>query len=924
MPGFPRRTVATVLALTVAALSLAPTTVARAGDLAEPSLSVFFVEDLADIEIGEFAQRHGIVPILPIEDQQLVTFTASDLPRALLAVRNDPLTLAASEATYDHTFNALYPQQWYLRNVGQSYAVGLARLIVTSLGIDQLIDAFPATAGKDIGWEAARQLPVCAGQTCSGAGVTVGVIDSGVDARHPDLAGAVSIASKSLVGGTVDDSNGHGTFIAGLIAARDDASGMVGVAPSASVLAVETSIDGSSSTATNASGIRYAVQNGATVLNLSFGSGAQNDVMRAAINEVTAPPYNAIVVAAAGNDAAEKVNYPASYSHVVSVSGTDSSGDWAEFSTWNDAVDVAAPGALILSLLAKNAPLDCTHSGYEIASIGLVLGYEGPNDCGFIDGNPDAEYKVASGTSYAAPLVAGAAALAKQKWPTLTSDEFEMLVRATAEDAGPPGPDVFFGAGSLSLARLLAFNFPPSVPPGQIGFTAPTIVGDGAMTTQLFVRPENKEGEADIVSVTMNLAAVGGEAEASLSSQGGLLFQSAPFSIPSSIAPGSYSVPVAVRDSGGATATASAPLVIVATAAEVPATHPGPQMLAPGTRDVAFTIARPSSKRERITRKKTLMISGTAGLDASTIEVNGEPAEIDLAGKAWGARVKLKEGKNKLRIESFDVTRTASSSQDVTVTLDTKAPPAVTDLQVARAGSKSTVTWSAPKEGGVSGYHVYRMQGGRRVELTTTRTLSATIEGDGPFAITAEDRAGNEGPAASTAPAAIQGSANFRDVPTNHYAAVAIESLRARGVVGGNGGVFAPDAAVTRAEFAKMLALVFGKAPSMDAAAIDVTQTHPLAGFVGTAMKLGWARGEAGKFYPDRALTRMEAARMLVRAAAMKIGTSERFSDLTGEDDRLATTLLAAGILAGRNGSFEPARPLTRGESATILYNASR
>jgi Subtilase family len=299
--------------------------------------------------------------------------------------------------------------------------------------------------------------------------VTVAVIDSGVDTSHPELAGRI-LDSESFVGGSARDSLGHGTFVAGIVAAGvENGIGIAGLAPSAELLVAK--VVTSSRTIpveAEARAIRWAVDNGARVINMSLGairdpldpnrdsfSRLEADAIAYAVSK------GAVVVAAVGNaDQApyapwRYANYPAALPHVLGVSAITEAGSVPKFSNRDKIYnDLAAPGREILSTFPR--PLTarfpaCADQGYST--------------CG-----PD-EYREAQGTSFAAPQVTAAAAVLLGTRPTLRPEQVTAILERTAADADSTtgcllcltGRDEHSGWGQLDVAAALA-SLPDEIP----------------------------------------------------------------------------------------------------------------------------------------------------------------------------------------------------------------------------------------------------------------------------------------------------------------------------------------------------------------------------------------------------------------------------------------------------------------------------
>ena len=302
--------------------------------------------------------------------------------------------------------------------------------------------------------------------------VRVAVIDSGIDAGHPEFAGKI-VAAKSFVGGSaLRDEQGHGTFVAGLIAAAvNNAEGIAGLAPSAELLVAKVvTADGNISVEAEARAIRWAVDNGARVINMSLG-GVRDplDPGRDTFSplESAAIAYAAskgvVVVAAVGNsDQAPEMpwryaSYPAALPHVLGVSALAKDGSAPIFSN-RDAIynDVAAPGEDVLSTLPRALTAEnpaCAEQGYS--------------PCG-----PD-EYREAEGTSFAAPQVSAAAATLLAVRPSLQPEQVTAILERSAVDSTPANGcrrclylrDSFTGWGRLDVAaalEALSAELPPA------------------------------------------------------------------------------------------------------------------------------------------------------------------------------------------------------------------------------------------------------------------------------------------------------------------------------------------------------------------------------------------------------------------------------------------------------------------------------
>ncbi len=293
------------------------------------------------------------------------------------------------------------------------------------------------------------------------APVLVGVVDTGIDVGHPEFAGKIAVA-RSFVGGTVDDEIGHGTFVAGEIAAAiGNGQGIAGIAfPAQLIVAKVIGSDGTIDPDIEAKAIRWEVDRGAKVINLSLGAvrdpadpvvDSFSVVEAAAIRYATS--HGVLVVAAVGNgdDSPSTpwpyASYPAALPHVIGVGALSQDNSIPAFSN-RDAVytDIVAPGVGILSTFPRALTAQrpgCADQGYS--------------DCAGRD------YRDGEGTSFAVPQVSAAAALLLATDPVLTPDQLSTILERSADDVSPAtgcphclvGRDSRSGWGSLDIAAAL-------------------------------------------------------------------------------------------------------------------------------------------------------------------------------------------------------------------------------------------------------------------------------------------------------------------------------------------------------------------------------------------------------------------------------------------------------------------------------------
>jgi thermitase len=383
------------------------------------------------------------------------------------------------------------------------------------------------------------------GTYASAGGATLAIVDTGIDAAHPDLkAHVLATASANCVSpsgsctaGPAPDDNGHGTHVAGIAAAEtNNGTGVAGTAYSSAIVPVkvlDSNAQGSYASITN--GIMWAAQQGARAINLSLGGSAYSQTLCDAVSKATA--LGSLVVASAGNSSSSAPNYPAACPGAVGVAATDSGDSPASFSNFGSPnVFVSAPGVSIYSTY------------------------------------PHAGYTTMSGTSMAAPFVTGLAALLFGELPGRTITDVKTLLATTSDKVGSSGYgsdpygtcasctwNASYGYGRIDLARALAV----SAPAADFGITASppeaTAPQGGAATYTVSVTPYNGfAGAVDLSVAGLPSGASATFVPSSVSAPGSSVLA---VTLAQSVAPGSYRVDITGR-SGSITHVFSVTLVV--------------------------------------------------------------------------------------------------------------------------------------------------------------------------------------------------------------------------------------------------------------------------------------------------------------------------------------------------------------------------
>ncbi|ADL07261.1 S8 family peptidase [Thermosediminibacter oceani] len=271
--------------------------------------------------------------------------------------------------------------------------------------------------GQEIPWGVKKVAAQSAWSTCRGESVRVGIIDTGIDLYHPDLKDNIKDACGILDCKNILDDNGHGTHVAGTIAALDNDIGVVGVAPKVEIYAVKA-FDryGRGNISNIVEALNWCLEKKVHVVNMSFGVKNRSFALRRAIEKLY--KNNIVLVAAAGNTGKEdSVLYPAKYPEVIGVAALNMHDRPASFSSSGPEVDIIAPGVDIPSTYKNGG------------------------------------YKLMSGTSMATPHVTGAAALLLSL-TRMSPQEVKSFLMDTARDLGLPKEKQ--GAGLLDVSSAVS------------------------------------------------------------------------------------------------------------------------------------------------------------------------------------------------------------------------------------------------------------------------------------------------------------------------------------------------------------------------------------------------------------------------------------------------------------------------------------
>lgn len=794
------------------------------------------IEDLGNPEHDTFALTFA-------PDQDLAYVLASET--ADFDLEPNYLVHAASLPTDNYYAS----EQWYLKNTGQSFH---ASATTTSEG----------TKDMDINWQ-----PVFENSNLRGNGITIAVIDSGINSNHPDLQGNLWVnpyeKADSLDNdgnGYIDDTNGwnfidennqlsdglgHGTIAAGIIAAVANTKGIIGIAPQTKVMTLKVlDSNGAGSTADVVQAINYAVAKGAKVINMSFGGpGASTTAVTQTCSNAVAAGI--VLVAAAGNtnQDIDTSNFgPANLPTVIAVGSIDSKGNKASFSNTGTKLELVTPGVFILSTRAGST----SELSQNILADGSIL--------------PDG-YIIQSGTSFSTPMVSAAAGLLLEQNPTFTANDVRTHLQQSAKDLGITGKDTQFGYGLLNIAGALNISTIINQPPQIINATLSqnTIQNNIASSTMLTVTVSDSDGLSDITSVVADLTNIG-KGILPLISQGNGLFVSPP--ITTNAAAGTYEISVIATDTQNQTAKTAIVIQVSEIASQL-------NIIAP-TLETAFQ-----------TSEGLVTFSGTTSGPIAKIIINDTLVNNYIPGSTtWNQAMNVPDGTTVYNVNGYNSTNQLVASDSIVIT--------------------KTATTISPT-------------------VTTTTETNTT------------KKKKNRHHHSSSSISTEQQVVNFVDLPVSHFAYSQIQDLTFKEALHGQitsaGTYFFPNNSTTRGEFLKISMRDAGLTQSSCSSTItqlnDITDS-PFKDDISCAVFNNIIGDSYANFYPNMPITRAEAIIWLVRIRRLILTSGfNSFPDI--KDPTIASYVETArqrNWVSGQNGLFYPYNNLTRAESAKLIVNS--
>ena len=295
----------------------------------------------------------------------------------------------------------------------------------------------PQSIGAERAWDV----------TLGDPSIIIAVVDTGIDPDHPDLVGKLVLTKNYVKGERPTDSFGHGTHVAGIAAASiNNGTGTAGICGRCSLMSVKVlGANGSGLTSDVASGIIFATDHGARVINLSLGSSSRTTIIRDALDYASS--NNVLPVVAMGNANSDQVGDLAYWYSALSVGAVDQRGQKASFSNFGLQTDVTAPGVAVLSTMPTYPVTLNTQYGYKM------------------------NYDALSGTSMATPVVAGLAGLLLSRNPTLTANQVKGIIESSAGNGA--SFDLISGFGSVHADDAIAAAGQAEGSPPTLNFISP-------------------------------------------------------------------------------------------------------------------------------------------------------------------------------------------------------------------------------------------------------------------------------------------------------------------------------------------------------------------------------------------------------------------------------------------------------------------
>ncbi|KIL46699.1 methionine adenosyltransferase [Jeotgalibacillus alimentarius] len=688
----------------------------------------------------------------------------------------------------------------------------------------------------------------------TGHGVKIGIIDSGI-AAHNDLriAGGASFVSYTT---SYRDDNGHGTHVTGIASALDNQIGIKGIASGADIYALKAfDHTGTGTLSSMIAALDWAVKNEMDIVNMSLGSEYDSSAARRAIEQAEAE--GVLMIASSGNNgqkSGHKVSYPAAYPETIAVGAVDRNRNYASFSSVGTAVDLVAPGT-------------------DIGSTYL-----------------NERYVRMSGTSMAAPYVTGAAALLMEKYPAADSQWIKEQLLEAAVDLGSPGRDIYYGEGLLQLQMLTGLTAPDQVKVIEAPEAVQGLVGEKQKVNATALL-ENGE----VLDLARNDEAVWRSLNSRIAevTDGEVYFKQA----------GETEVTVTYQDK---TRRILVTVLPVLSAESSLSGTIGEDLLPQVMVKTAVGESRVLDSDEGkwlLSDDQSLVINPDGSI--SLVRAGEYNLTVTFMGSEINIPIRVK---GELRTDSLIQGQPGDTFLPELRYYISKDQFEYVSLEELNAEIED------PSIAAIQDGVILFQQSGSTVLMLTYKGISVSV----PIIVEELSAEGSINDVFST---------EFNDVSSDYWASEQIMSLVNKGIIKGYiDSTFRPEQSIKRSHVALLLSRVIDLPVVQSSAAYqDVPQSYLYYEEIMSMQQAGIFT-KTPDFKPEAALTRAQMAKILVLSFGLEGKTDPGFEDIPSDHwaAEYIKILYHNGVTTGSNGQFRPNDPVTRAQYAVFLERVLR